>query len=152
MLDSITSCLAVIASLCITGSATAEVRRGAGWSGAILSLHNATATSMIGSDTEILPYPGVMREFCSNGMCILYRGHCGEATTEYACTLWYSYDQAMPLRKIDVTGDRASVSLAMDELRLVRAPEVVVSLSRFRYDAHDALPPTCYSREGCPPR
>lgn len=151
-LASLTSCVTIVASLCVDVQATAEVRRSGSWSGAIINLPGATATSMLTSDAEVLPYIEEMQDLCSDGTCTWYQGHCGGSASDYTCTLWYSYDQATPLRKIDISGDSVSVSAALDNLMLIRSPEIVIPLTRFHYDARDALPPTCYSRSGCPPR
>jgi hypothetical protein len=55
----------------------------------------------------------------------------------------------MPLRQIEITGETRKVEIAIGHLKLIRSRRLIVPLSRFQYDANDALPPTCYSRTGC---
>jgi len=146
MVDDITSCLAVLASICLNGNATADVYYGAPISGATIRYGGATIESLTGSDLILPPYVPDMRRQCSARACLFYRGHCAEAGAQRTCTLWYSFSREMELRKVTVAGDRAAVSLAMGDLRLVRSPNVLFPLSTFRYDAPDDLPPLCRVR------
>lgn len=150
-MDGIVSCFAVIASLCVSGSATADMHWGAGWTGATIRFRDATVTSTISSDAIILPYVRDMREYCSSETCLFYRGHCGESARQYACVLWYSYERTAPLRKVEIRGSRVSVPMTMASVRLVRSDDVLVPLSLLNYDAPDDSPPACYGRQDCLP-
>lgn len=140
-------CLAVVASLCMNANGTAEIQRSAIWSGAVLRLGNATVTSMIASDSVVLPLARDMRRLCVNGKCFFYRGHCNDSAAR-KCVLWYSFATKLPLRKIELTGDALSVTRALHELKLVRSAKALVPLSNLRLDARTDLPPTCYARDG----
>lgn len=150
MIDGIISCFSVIASLCVGGTATAELHWGANSSGARFRFHNATVTSTLGSDAVIFPNLREMKEFCRDGSCFFYRGYCGEARRDYRCVLWYTFERSMPLRSIEIRGRRVSVSSALDHLSLVRSNEGIVVLSRLNYNASDDMPPTCYEDSNCP--
>lgn len=142
------SCLAVVASLCMNANGSAEIQRSAIWSGAVLRLGNATVTSMIASDSVVLPLTRDMRRACIKGSCLLYRGYCNDDAATRKCVLWYSHAARIPLRKIELTGDARSVMRALDELKLVLSSEALVPLSNLRFDAKTDLPPTCYARDG----
>lgn len=146
MADGITSCLAVLASICLNGEASVDIRDSSIWSGAIIRYRGTAITSETYSDNMLLPYSPETHRHCSRRTCLSYQGHCGDAGTQYTCTLWYSFNRAMPLRKVTVTGDRGAVTSAMGQLRLVRSADVLVRLSAFRYDAPDDLPPLCRVR------
>jgi hypothetical protein len=149
MTGSITSCLAVIASLCIDGPATVVVGTSASWTGAVITYQGANVVSMTSSDDLMAPRTEDMHRLCTNGVCLFYRGHCGPSGAQFACLLWYSHDATMPLRNVLVTGDRASVSRASARLSLVRSVDVLVPFPRLVFDAPDDSPPTCREREGC---
>lgn len=153
MMDVLSSCFAIVGSLCVQGSANAEILYGPGWSGTVIREKNGVIiSSMTGSDAEVTPYLPVMHRICAEKECILYRAGCinsGETTT---CTIWYSYNATIPLRKIEMAGRLDDVHDAMRDLKLVRSHRSAIPLSRFQYDAIDALPPACFLRAGCKPR
>lgn len=139
------SCLAIVASICLSGEATVRIYDNSISSGATFEYGNTIITSEIASDNVLLPYSSDIQRVCNGRTCLSYQGHCG-GVTQYTCTLWYSFNLAMPLRKVTVTGDRTAVTSAMHQLRLVRSPQALFQLSSFRYDAVDSLPPLCRGR------
>lgn len=149
MFEGFFSCLAIAASLCVNETTTIEVTRSTIWSGATFNLDQARVTSMVGSDMVVVPYSGAMLELCQARACVAYRGHCGVSADQFICTLWYSRARSRELQKIEVSGNRASVLSAMQRLTLVISRDATFPLSRFQYDAPNALPPTCYDRLNC---
>lgn len=148
----IMSCFAVIGSLCVNTSATAEIQRSTVWSGVTAHVTGAEVTSMVDSDSIVLPYRPDMQRLCLKEKCILYRGYCGGYDQTYKCTLWYSFSEALPLRRVDVLGNKKSVLNALAALGLVRTVKIVIPLRQFSYDAATDAPPTCYQRPRCLPR
>lgn len=149
-MDILTSCFAIIGSLCIQGSAEAKILYGTGWSGAIIREKNGVSiSSMTGSDAEVTPYKPKMHRLCKNNECVLYKASCTDLEQTMTCTIWYSYHLSMPLRKIEIAGETRHVRSAIGHLKLVRSRRLIVPLARFRYDGADALPPACQSRSGC---
>jgi hypothetical protein len=150
MNEILTSCFAVVGSLCLQDSATAEIRYGTGWSGAVITDKNGVViSSMTGSDAIVTPYTPKMYKVCSKNDCLFYKAGCTASGTEMKCTIWYSYHPSMPLRQIEITGAKDSVQAAIGHIKLVRSHRLIIPLASLQYDASDSLPPTCYSRAGC---
>jgi hypothetical protein len=144
-----TACLAIVASLCVTDTAKADISSGPGWMGAVITLNNVKVTSMTSSDAIIIPYKERMTKLCSVGHCIFYKGYCGKGDGKFSCNIWYSFEEATELRRIKMRGKRVFILSAMDRLRVVMSPDIMIPLSTFRYDAQDDSPPACYARQGC---
>lgn len=149
MLESATTCIAIIASICVSETATADITQSNTWSGAVIHVRGVEVTSQLGSDLILSPNRNSMKELCVDGSCLLYRGHCGKFRSKYVCTLWYSSNEIKSLRKIKVMGKRELVPLAMMRLKLVHSAAVQIALSQFRFDADNNLAPACYPRDGC---
>ena len=150
MFDILTFCAAVVGSLCIQDTVKAEIQYGAGWSGAIITDKNGVViSSMMGSDALVMPYTAQMHKVCTKNECLFYKSGCAVSAEATKCTIWYSFRPSMPLRQIEITGEARNVRTAIGHLKLIRSDRMIVPLSRFHYDATDALPPTCYSRTAC---
>jgi hypothetical protein len=150
MIESVASCLAVLASLCFNGNAQADVSWSSLWSGARIRYEGTEIVAQAGSDSPFRPFLPQMQSFCWLGACTLFRAHCGDADRQYRCTLYYSFDRQMEVRKVTITGERTAVLAAMSSVQLVRSSRVLIRLSFFSYDAPDDLPPMCRVRTGCP--
>lgn len=147
--EQITTCLAVVAALCVNDTATVNISPGPGWVGAVVTLKRVKITSTISSDAIISPYKKSMQELCLNGACTFYKGYCGQSKRKYTCNVWYSFDGVASLRRVEITGDQTSVLSVRGRVKLVRSADTMFPLSAFHYDASDDLPPTCYVRQGC---
>lgn len=148
--EGINDCLAVVAALCINGTAKADISPGPGWAGAVITLESATIISTIDSDAIVYSYKPNMKKLCANNHCIFYKGFCRKSKRGLGCSIWYSFGDVEPLRKIEINGNRTSVLAAVKSIKIVKSPDVTFPLSSFRYDATDDSPPACYARRGCP--
>ena len=145
--EAMTACLAVIASICTISPTTADIRQSGSWSGAVLQMENATITATISSDVVITPLLRLMHRTCNRNECVFNQGRCEELDGHTNCVVWYSFSSRTPLRKIDMSGDKASISHAVSRLAIVTPNGSIISFSRLRLDSPNDLPPTCYSRD-----
>jgi hypothetical protein len=143
------ACLAVVASLCVADSAKADINSGPGWVGAVIEMKDVKITSTIASDAIVTPYKNQMTKHCLREGCILYKAYCGKVDSKLGCSIWYLREDALELRRVELTGQKKSVLFVIGRLKLVVFSDAMIPLSAFRYDAQDDSPPTCYARRGC---
>jgi hypothetical protein len=145
----VANCFAILASLCINQSATAEVEASGGLSGARIQIGQVSIDSIIRSDSILRPHVSQMREACNRSSCIDYRGHCSVLGGRRRCTLWYAPRRSDALRRIEITGEGRAVAAVMSSVRLMEGNRFSMLLSEFRYDAQNDLPPICQPRSIC---
>jgi hypothetical protein len=144
------NCLAAAASLCIMDSASVQLTRSTIWSGAIIQIEGVRVESVFSTDSVVMPQIGDMNVLCSDSeTCTYYRGNCSTNEEERVCTLWYTFGEQMALRKIELRGAEDQIEHVLPRLKLVRSEDALIGLSELSYDATDALPPTCRTRQGC---
>ena len=142
LINALSNCLAIAASLCINSNSNIKLTRSTIWSGAVLEISGAKITAVLSSDNVILPRKGRMHSACAGGQCIYYAAHCSGSDTDYKCKLWYSFTPLMPLRQIELSGMRAQVANAEREIRIVRSRVSLIPLASLRFDAPNDSPPT----------
>lgn len=143
------TCLAVVASVCVSDTASADISPGPGWVGAVITLKDVKITSTISSDSIVTPYKKHMIKLCLKNQCIFYKGFCGKSEDEYKCLLWYSFDRMTELRNIEIRGRRDAVLSTTKHVKIVMSPAAVIPLAILNYSAQDDSPPTCNARRGC---
>lgn len=150
MLMGIQDCFAIMASLCINQSANAELVSSVNISGAWIKIGEVSVESITRSDSIVMPVVRMMRETCSGGICVYYRGHCGTSEGQRTCTLWYTPEPSEPLRKIKIFGTVHEVAEVMESVMVIGKGEFSTRLSDFDYSAQSDFPPICPARTSCP--
>lgn len=147
--ETVTQCVAIVAGICVNGPSAVNVVQSGTWTGGTLLIGGVKVSSEFSSDSLSYPDVKTMTRLCQSGECLFYRGECRRSRRRITCSLWYSYDEESPLRKIELTGAPQRMSAALRSLKLVRSSNVLISLSRFHFGNQVGFPRACNSEESC---
>ena len=141
------SCLAIIASICLNGSAEIELVRGWPWSGARITAANVTIASTLGTDNRQVPDDSQMEKLCATGKCFRYSRHCSVIMEETHCKYYYASDMSPYLREIEMTGpSMAEIEKSWSNIAFAPYPDLRIGFDRLTFDNGSDLPPIDRSR------
>lgn len=99
------SCLAIIASICLSQPATAKLTSSTVWTGAEIELDGVSIRSEVGSDNIIDADHRKMAKACSKGTCVWYWMRCEAEKARQHCQVYYAWPGTSSLRRIDLRYD-----------------------------------------------
>jgi hypothetical protein len=131
--ETVINCVAIVAGVCVNEPAKVNIVQSGTWTGVTLRIRGVRVSSEFSADSVSYPGPKTMTKLCQSGECLFYRGECRRSRQRINCSLWYSYNEEIPLRKIELAGGLHRMPAALRSLKLIRSSNVSIPLSRFNF-------------------
>lgn len=142
-------CLALVAGVCLNQSANVELNATSLWRGARIMVEGVVITSVVQSDTPVLPDRRQMSRYCMDSECINYHINCSEEYMKQVCRVWYLSPTDSFAKELEISADSvALMNAAFAMLRVaVFQSGKLVRLAELEVRSPSRYPPICRPRE-----
>lgn len=140
----VSQCIAVVASLCINQSSSADITYEGSWSGAQITFATGDVTAVWYSDSIPFPDRSRMNKSCIEGGCVFYHRFCETSERGVSCTisfneLWWDYNRSFIINSPTME----EMNQLESSLRLVVGGSYLLPLGMLSETSEDAIPPHC---------
>jgi hypothetical protein len=145
-------CLALVASICLTGPAKIEIERSTLWVGASLEIADVRVRSTLSSDSVSLPNRKHMERRCNQARCFYYSGICEKKSDSVICILYYEINDSGMLQDIEISGPSVeAMNSALQRALFVPYPNAFVRFDSLNFRFNSPSPICLPRRDGsCP--